>query len=347
MCQKVGILLRVRHTSCHDRCTDSDVPGTVGQLPGTGVLLAGMAAEGAGTVATKTGPTIRRMQLGQELRRLRQRAPREDGDGHGLTLAQAVRGLGFTESKLYRVENGLTSLPKVQDLKELLDRYGVTDIDDVDFLLEVHKNSLHRGWWSPYRAFMPSGFGMSVGLEGDAKILRAYQPDRMFGLFQTEAYARAQFEIAKPIDERTTEFVERNVEIRMRRKDAILRSERPVEVHAILEEAAVRRVYGGSDVMREQYEHLAELAELDHVTVQILPMALPVYRAPDNFILMEFEPPLPRVVSVDVQDTVSLTDKDTDLWRYARRFDAMRAGAPAPRETPGFLDRLAQEMEPR
>ncbi|MDN3023899.1 helix-turn-helix transcriptional regulator [Streptomyces sp. S.PB5] len=285
------------------------------------------------------------MQLGQELRRLRQNAPREDGDGHGLTLAQAVKGLGFTESKLYRVENGLTGLPKVQDLKELLDRYGLTNPEDVEFLLEVHKNSLQRGWWSPYRSLMPSGFGMSVGLEGDAKILRVYQPDVIFGLFQTEAYARAQFEVAKPVDERTTEFVERNIEIRMRRQEAITRSDRPVEVHAILDEAAVRRVVGGYDAMREQYERLAGLAALDHVTVQILPMSQPVYRARDNFILMEFEPPLPKVVSVDVQDGVSVADKDTEIWKYSRRFDAMRAEAAPARETPGFLHRLAQDLE--
>ncbi len=339
--------LRKDGSDCHTRCTGRDLAGTGRQVAGIVVLLAGMTAEGAGTVATKTGPTIRRMQLGQELRRLRQNALRDDGEGNGMTLAQAVKGLGFTESKLYRVENGLTGLPKVQDLKELLDRYGVTDPDDVEFLLEIHKNSLHRGWWSPYRSLMPSGFGMSVGLEGDAKILRVYQPDVVYGLFQTQAYMRAQFEVAKPVDERTTEFVERNIEIRMRRKEAITRSDRPVEVHAILEEAVLRRVFGDVDVMREQYEHLAELAALDHVTVQILPMAEPVYRARDNFVLMEFEPPLPRVVSMDIQDTVSLTDKDTDIWRYARRFDVMRAGAPGPRETSGVLERLAQEMEQR
>ena len=343
----MGIRLREAGWSCQTRGTCSEEPGTGRQAPGIGILLAGMTAGGAGRVATKTGPTIRRMQLGQELRRLRQNAVSEDGEGQGLTLAQAVNGLAFTESKLYRVENGLTGLPKVQDLKVLLDRYGVTDPEDVNFLLEVHKNSLQRGWWSPYRSLMPSGFGMSVGLEGDAKILRVYQPHVMFGLFQTEAYTRAQFEIAKAVDERTTEFVERSIEIRMRRQDAITRSERPVEVHAILEEAAVRRVFGGPQVMQEQYRRLAEIAALDHVTVQILPMSEPVYRASDNFILMEFEPPLPQVVSVDLQDTVSLTDKDTDVWRYARRFDAMRAGAPAPRETPRFLERLSREMEQR
>ncbi|WP_405770264.1 helix-turn-helix domain-containing protein [Streptomyces sp. NBC_01538] len=302
-----------------------------------------MAAKGTDTVAAKTGPTIRRMQLGQELRRLREQA---DGDGgRGLTRAQAVTGTSVSESTLHRVEKGLTGLPKVQDLKELLDRYGVTDPDDVEFLLEVHKNSLNRGWWSPYRTFMPSGFNVSVGLEGDAKILRVYQPDVMFGLFQTAGYARAMFESAKPVDERNTEFVERNIEIRMRRKEAITRSERPVEIHAILDEAVLRRVYGGPEVMREQYEHLAELAALEHVTVQILPLGQPVYRCNQNFTLMDFESPLPVVVSVDGFSSVNVTDKDTEIWAYRRRFDAMRAEAGGPRQTHEFLKRVARELE--
>jgi len=295
-------------------------------------------------MAAKTGPTIRRMQLGQELRRLREQVVSEDGS-RGLTRGQAVRGTSVSESTLHRVEKGLTSLPKAQELTELLERYGVDEPGDVEFLLDIHKNSLNRGWWSPYRLFMPSGFNISVGLEGDAKILRVYQPDVMFGLFQTASYARAQFEVAKPIDERTTEFVERNVEIRMRRKESITRGDRPVEVHAILDEAVLRRVFGGSEVMREQYDHLAELASLEHVTVQILPMGQPVYRCSQNFVLMEFEPPLPTVVSVDGFSAVSVTDKDTEIWAYKRRFDAMRAEAGAPRETPEFLKRAARELE--
>ena len=341
----VGIWLRTPGTVCQTPGTRCDLLGTERDSVGMRVELEGTARKEVDTVAAKTGPTIRRMQLGQELRRLREQADGGGELGRGITRIQAVKGTSVSESTLHRVERGLTSLPSVQDLKSLLKRYGVSDPSDVAFLLDIHKNSLNRGWWSVYRAFMPSGFNMSVGLEGDAKILRVYQPDVMFGLFQTEAYARAQFETAKPVDERTTEFVERNIEIRMRRREVITRSEQPVEIHAILEEATLRRVFGGAEVMREQYKHLAELASLDNVTVQILPMAEPVYRCSKNFILMEFPPPLPTVVSMDAADGTTVTDKDTEIWRYTRRFDAMRAGAPAPRETPRFLERAVRELE--
>ncbi|WP_226966871.1 helix-turn-helix domain-containing protein [Streptomyces phaeolivaceus] len=304
-----------------------------------------MTDEKEGTLAAKTGPTIRRLQLGQELRRLREQTERGDGTGRGLTREQAVKGTSVTETQLHRVEKGVTSLPKVQQLRQLLDRYGVTDLDDVEFLLDVHKNSLDRGWWSPYRTFMPSGFNISVGLEGDAKIIRAYQPNVIFGLFQTEGYMRAMFEISKPVEERTTEFVERNIEIRLRRKEIITRTNRPVEIHAILDEATLVRVYGSVEVMRNQHQHLAELAALENVTVQILPMGQPVYRSTKNFALMEFEQPLPSVVSIDTWEGVSVTDKDTEIWNTARRFDAMRAEAASPRETQRFLERAAREWE--
>ncbi|MFI6467265.1 helix-turn-helix domain-containing protein [Streptomyces sp. NPDC050538] len=285
------------------------------------------------------------MQLGQELRRLREQADGGGELGRGITRGQAVKGTSVSESTLHRVERGLTSLPRVQDLKSLLKRYGVSDPGDIEFLLDIHKNSLNRGWWSPYRTFMPSGFNVSVGLEGDAKILRVYQPDVVFGLLQSAGYARAMFDSAKPVDERNTEFVERNIEIRMRRKEAITRSERPVEIHAILDEAVLRRVYGGPEVMRDQYEHLAELAALENVTVQILPMGQPVYRSHQNFNLMEFEAPLPTVVSVDGFTSVNVTDKDTEIWAYRRRFDAMRAEAAGPRHTADFLKRAERELE--
>ncbi|MGW0712343.1 helix-turn-helix domain-containing protein [Streptomyces sp. NPDC002643] len=331
---------------CQTGNTDRDQPGTGRDLPGMGAQLVGTSDEEEGMLAAKTGPTIRRLQLGQELRRLREQAPAEDGsDGRGLTRGQAVRGTGVSESTLHRVEKGMTSLPKAQDLKALLDRYGVTDPADVEFLLDVHKNSLNRGWWSPYRTFMPSGFNISVGLEGDAKIIRAHQPNVIYGLFQTEGYMRAMFEVSKPVEERTTEFVERNIEIRLRRKEIITRTNRPVEVHAILDEATLVRVYGSVEVMREQHQHLAELAALEHVTLQILPMSQPVYRSTKNFVLMEFEQPLPTVVSIDTWEGVSVTDKDTEIWRTTRRFDAMRAEAASPRDTQRFLERAAREWE--
>ncbi|ADI05380.1 putative DNA-binding protein [Streptomyces bingchenggensis BCW-1] len=276
------------------------------------------------------------MQLGWELRQLREKV--------GFTLAEAVDGLTFSTSKLYRVENGLTGLKAAAELRILLDRYGVEDEEDVDFLVGIHRESLNRGWWSIYRNVMPSGMALYIGLESGIRSSRAWQPNVVFGLLQTENYAREMFLSSKPVHETTTEFVERHTQIRVERKKALTRRDTPLELWAIQDEAALRRVVGSPDVMREQYEEILKLAQLDNVTVQILPMATATYRSASNFSLMEFGVPLPTVVQIDAAEGTKISDKDTDVWSFSRRFEALRGAALAPVETPAFLQQLAREI---
>jgi transcriptional regulator with XRE-family HTH domain len=287
-------------------------------------------------MAAPTGPTVRRMQLGWELKRLREKA--------GFTLAEAVEGMAFSTSKLYRAENGLTALPKVADLRSLLDRYGVTDEDDVQFLVDIHRGSLNRGWWAQYRSTMPSGMAMYVGLESGARTIRAWQPNVVLGLLQTETYAREMLLAAKLVEETTTEFVERTTQLRMERKKLLAHPDTPRELWVVLDEAALRRVIGGPDVMCEQYEEINRLHELDNVTVQILPARTATYRSSSNFTLLDFDAPLPKVVQSDGADGANVSDKDVTVWAFARRFDALRAGALAPGETRAFLHQLTREV---
>jgi hypothetical protein len=287
-------------------------------------------------MAAPTGPTVRRMQLGGELRRLREKA--------GFTLAEAVDGLSFSLSKLYRVENGLTGLKAASELRVLLDRYGVTDEDDINFLAEIHRDSLNRGWWAQYRSTMPSGMAMYVGLESGARAIRAWQPNVVHGLMQTEDYMRELLLSAKPVEETTTAFVERTIQLRMERRERLTRNANGMELWAVMDEAALRRVVGGPYVMREQYAEIIRLAKLDNVTVQILPLASAAYRATYNFNLLEFGDPKLAVVQTDAPEGSNVSDKDTTVWAFDRRFGALSAGALAPGETPAFLNRLAGEI---
>ncbi|WFB07840.1 helix-turn-helix domain-containing protein [Streptomyces sp. LX-29] len=288
-------------------------------------------------MAARRGATFRRRELGKELRRLREKSR--------LTIQEAAEGLGFSETKLSRVETGHNALPRVKDMEDLLDRYGVTDIDDRESLLTLHRESLSSDWWTPYRAVMPSGMHMWVGLEMDARAMRAWHCQYVIGLLQTERYARSMFTTAKPVEERTTDFVEYNTKIRMERKQLITRDDDPVELKVVLDESVLRRVIGGPDVMREQYETIAELNQLDHVTVQILPLSLVTYRAEGNFTILDFGGHLGSVVQMDLPNTISVTDKQREVWQYNRRFDALREGALAPAETTGFLKELARELD--
>ncbi|MBZ4319556.1 helix-turn-helix domain-containing protein [Streptomyces huiliensis] len=288
-------------------------------------------------MAARRGPTFRRRELGKQLRALREKA--------GITSGDAAASLGFSETKLLRVETAHNSLPRVGDLERLLDLYGVEDPDSRDALLVLHRDSLSREWWTPYRNTMWNGMATFLGLERDARMLRSWQPDVVPGLLQCESYARALFLSEKTVEETTTHFVEDNVRLRMERKGIITRADSPAELNVVVNEAALRQWIGGRDVMLEQYEEIERLASLDNVTIQVLPMALATYRTCLNFVVMDFEEGLEPVVQTDLQETITVTDKPLMVWRYARRFDALRSGALAPSMTPDFLHRLAREID--
>lgn len=102
---------------------------------------------------------------------------------------------------------------------------------------------------------------------------------------------------------------------------------------------------GGPDVMREQYVEIAELGELDNVTIQILPHDVVTYRSESNFVLLDFSGTLDPVVEIDMWNTISVTDERQEVLRHVRRFEAMRESALAPARTAGFLQQLAREWK--
>ncbi len=287
-------------------------------------------------MAARRGPTFRRRELGKELRRLREE--------RRISVKEAAAHIESSETKINRVETGNNQLPRVRDLEDLLELYGVTDRDDREHLLALHRDSLSADWYRPYQHFMPSGEPVYVGLESEATMMRAWHSQVIFGLLQTENYARAMFMTAKPVDERTTEFVEENVALRMRRKDIIYGAD-PIELRVILDEATLRRVIGSPDVMREQYEEIEKAVALDHVTVQIIPLNLATYRATMGFTILDFGDGLEPVVAEEGPTSMTVSDKPREVWKYARRFDAMREGALAPAKTVEFLHRLAREID--
>ncbi|MFC7872021.1 helix-turn-helix domain-containing protein [[Kitasatospora] papulosa] len=288
-------------------------------------------------MAAKRGATFRRRELGKELRKLR--------EAQDLTLQEVGKQLGFSHTKLARVELGENDLPRVGDLEGLLDLYVLSDRADRETLLRLHRESLSKEPWTPYRHVMPSKMPTYRGLEQDAQVIRTFQPSFVFGLLQTEDYARALYLIAKPVDETNTEFVERNVALRLERRELITRSENPLELRVIMDETAVRRMVGGPKVMRDQYDEIVEMSRLDHVTIQILTHDVETYRAESNFSILNFSEALDPIVQVDMPNTISVSDEERDVQKHIRRYDAMRDSALAPARTAGFLQQLAREWK--
>lgn len=293
-------------------------------------------------MAAKRGRTGQRLELGLQLRQLRENCGLGDRGG-GFTRKQAVQGLRISEASLQRIESGSLNFRNVSDLRKLLDKYGVTDEDVIESLINLNRESSNQDWLTQHRGLMPSGMPGFVGLEPEARSMKAYHPTLVYGLLQTERYARAIHEVQKPIEETTTEMIRNSVELRMKRQE-ILTREDPVRLHAVLGEAALRYPVGGAEVMREQYAKLAEVSTWDHVTLQVLPFRWG-YRTTNDFAILDFGDQLPSRIQLDSSwGTVSTSDKPREIDRFTRRFESMVASALPPEDTPEFVNRLEREL---
>ena len=296
-------------------------------------------------MAAKRGATGRRLELGIQLRQLRENCPPvEEGRGRGMTRKAAVRGMKtLSEPTLARIEHGeLNFRRNVGDLRLLLKRYSVTDDELIDQLIDLNREAPNEDWLTQYKAFMPAGMPHYVGLEAETVLIKAYHPTVVYGLLQTEAYAKALFEVQRPVEDTTAEFIRRNVDLRMERKRRVLEREDPGRLRIILGEAALRIPVGDEDVMKEQYREIIRLAKLDHVQFQLLPFKRG-YRSTSDFAILDLGELPARVQADNAWGAVSTSDKPREVDRFNRRFETMVGVALGLKESIDFLEELAAE----
>jgi hypothetical protein len=194
------------------------------------------------------GPTVLRMILGRQLRKLREKA--------GLSLAEAAEKIYMTEWTVRRMEDATGGLKPIK-VKGLLMAYGVTDVREIDAFLALVREASKPGWWHNYADVLPNWFRESVGFEEAADLIRAYEPQCVPGLLQTEGYARALIMIGFP--DAIPDETERRVALRMARQSLLVRPDSP-HLWAVLDESVLRRPVGGRDVMRGQLTRLPAAA---------------------------------------------------------------------------------------
>ena len=278
-----------------------------------------------------SGPTVLRMVLGSQLRRLRIAA--------GVTRGAAGYEIRCSHTKISRMELGQVSF-KRRDVADLLTLYGVSDDTERESILTLAAQANARGWWHNYADLMPGWFEVYVGLEEAASVIRSYEAQFIPGLLQSEDYARAVIHDGYPLA--ASDEIERRVRLRMNRTRLVYSAE-PPRIWSIVDEAAVRRQPGGAAVMRAQLEHLLELCRLPHVTVQVAPFARGGPAAAGPFTLLRFaEPALPDVVYLEQLTGAAYLDKREDLDAYTTVMDQLAVQALPPNETIAFLTRTVE-----
>ncbi|WP_405179368.1 helix-turn-helix domain-containing protein [Nocardia sp. NBC_01377] len=275
-------------------------------------------------------PTIQRRRLGLALKRYREAA--------GKMQEEAAAVIDSAASKISRIELGQSGI-KLTDLALLLDFYSV-DSDEAESLKQLARAGRQRGRWSGRG--VPDWFRQFLDLEADASEIRWYQHEVIPGIFQTEEYIRAMLLTAQP--RVSDEEVEALIAVRLGRQSIL--GDHTKKINAILSESALRRVVGDESVMRNALLHLADVARIPQVTLQVLPFnARSAGDAWVHFILLSFGENAADVVYLDVYGDADYVDKPEDVRAYARLWDRLQAAATGPVESRNLILKIAQEME--
>ncbi|MFC4054819.1 helix-turn-helix domain-containing protein [Actinomadura syzygii] len=283
----------------------------------------------------RPSPTVRGRRLRYELRRLREEC--------GLTIDQVVSRAqdDFSASTISRWENGERRV-RPADLRVLLDIYEV-DPDRQEVLLTFAREARQRGWWHSYGAAIPSWFQFFVGLETEAASIKAYESELMPGLLQTPDYYRAFLNAAPAVG--NDDEIDHKIDVRSARQER-LTGEDPPKFWAVVNEAVIRRVVGGEEVMSAQLRHVVELARRPQVSVQVLPFKAGVHPAMDgSFTILDFPGASdPDVVYLENQTGSLYLEETPQVERYTLMFNYLIAKALDPDESLTMITRVADEL---
>jgi Domain of unknown function (DUF5753)/Helix-turn-helix domain len=282
-----------------------------------------------------SGPTVLRILLGSQLRKLREAA--------GVTPDRAGYEIRASRSKISRMEHGRVSF-KERDVADLLTLYGITDERERRHMLSVAQHASSQGWWARYDDVMPDWFETYVGLEQATSLIRSYELQFVPGLFQTEQYARAVTVLghrSAPAAE-----IERRVSLRLTRQEILTRPKSPPRIWAVVDESALRRPLGGRDVMRDQLRHLIEVTELPQVTLQVMPFDRGGHSAAGgSFAILRFaDDELPDIVYIEQLTGALYLDRPEEIDHYREVMNSLSAEAETPAESERQLKRLIKTI---
>ncbi len=281
-------------------------------------------------MGASSSPPVSRLQLGRELRRLR--------EGAQVSRETAAAELECGISKISKVETGKATL-RAGEVKVLLDLYGVTERDAVQRVArDARKRSLYR---------VPDWAKTYVGMEADAAEIRTYETELIPGLLQTRAYAREVFRTAVPNQD--PREVERLVEARSDRQRRLTAEDAPL-LWAIISEAVIRRVVDDHEVMHHQLDHLATAAgdTYPNVTIQVLPFSAGAHAAMgSSFVHLRLtDPPDAETVYLEDLTSADYVVRPSNVARYLWAFGTLASAALSPEKSALMIKQASEDLLP-
>ena len=272
--------------------------------------------------------------LGAQLRRLRK--------ARGISVEVASHAIGASHTKISRMERGRVGF-KAREVADLLTLYGVVDQHQRQTLLSLALQANAADWAHYYSDLLPSWGATFLGLEQASSVIRTYQPQVVPDLLQAEDVARALQRLRHPSD--CLLDIERRVALQMTRQEILTDPSAP-SLWAVIDQAVLWWL-AGSSALGDQIRHLITMAELPHVTLQVLPVSSGEQVAISGPVtLLRFaDPELADVVYYQQQTTALCLDRDEDVRHYRALMDNIAACAKSPTQTINYLNTLLTNIE--
>ncbi|WP_328770219.1 helix-turn-helix domain-containing protein [Streptomyces sp. NBC_00286] len=186
------------------------------------------------------------------------------------------------------------------------------------------------------RSQLPSWFQPFADMEARASYICTYQAQLVYGLLQTEEYARAVLATGMPSK------LEELVAARMERQRTLSR-EHPPLTWVVLDEAALHRPIGGRTVMRNQLAHLLGCIDRRWVRIQVLP-----YEAGEHasligsFTSMRFEDD-PDIIYTEDLISGHMTANPETVREAAPRYAHLQGAALSVENSAALITRVMEE----
>jgi transcriptional regulator with XRE-family HTH domain len=285
-------------------------------------------------MADSTSPLVLRRRLRTALRNARQEK--------NLTQEQVAAAMVWSPSKVIRIENAASSI-SVNDVKALLQLYGITDEKQKAELVALAREARKRTWWRSYSHVAPSSLIGLIDYESAASSVRQFEITYIPGSLQTEEYAHAVLDNFYG-DTPDAEGVAALVELRTKRWDQLNREDAP-QFSFILDEPVIHRLVGGPSVMRRQLRRLSEVAELPNVTIEIVPLSVGLHPGTSGpFEIIQLADASDEYVVYLEGARNELIDDPNETQRYLERFKRIKEASLGPTDSAPLLRKIADEM---
>ncbi|MFF2656212.1 Scr1 family TA system antitoxin-like transcriptional regulator [Kitasatospora sp. NPDC058032] len=262
--------------------------------------------------------------VGKQIKLLRERA--------GLTQKEFAKQVGYTESLIGAVEQGKRTPQRelLEAAERILDAGGLLLIiaDDIE-QAKAKARVRHPEWFRGY-----------AGLEAVCEDLNNWSMWDFPGLLQTEAHARAVYEMRQPL--LSEEVIEMRVAARMARQEVLTKWPRAM-FSWVIDESVLRRPMGGWDVHAEQLRHLLEVGRTRGMVIQVMPLDRTEHAGMGGPFILLTPRGRSQVGYIEVQTSSRLITDQSEVRILNARYSTLRSQAHTPQESMAMIEKILGE----